>query len=506
MKPPYRALVESTSVAVFILQGIKYVYANPAAEAMTGYSTGELCSMNFWEILHPEERDVVRLRALARQHGDEVPANYPIRILRKDGSVRHTSYAASMIEIDGKPAILGVSQDITEMEMHRRQMEEQLRQAQKMEAIGTLVGGIAHDFNNILAGMTGNVHLARMFAGDEEKIGAKLDRVEQLSFRAAGMIRQLLAFARKDMVHMQAIDVHAMVTEVMARQRMEIPRHIDLSFEFGSAVDMQIEGDTSQMQQMLLHLVSNACAALDGVSEPYIRLRIAPFTADDAFLHAHDSTSAYDFVRITVSDNGCGMNAATMSRIFEPFFTTRGVGSGSGLGLSMVYGAVQMHGGVLEVESEAGKGSSFHIFLPHRVAQRQPQSTMPDTELKRGRGECILYVDHDSAVLTVGCEVLRSLGYKVISADNGRMAVDQFRVHADEIDLVLLDIVMPATDGWQTAEQIFKLRPATSLMFATGYDHAEVLQGQLQLAGGDVLIKPYSVAALSQAIRLKLDN
>lgn len=384
MKLQFRALVESLNAAVFIVQGTRYIYANPVAEAMTGYSEKELCDMEFWEILHPEEREVVRMRGLARQHGDDVPSNYPIRILHRNGSVRHTSYAASLIEVDGKPAILGVSQDVTESEMRRRQMEEQLRQVQKMEAIGTLVGGIAHDFNNILAGITGNVHLARMFAGDEKKTAAKLDRIDQLSFRAASIIRQLLAFARKDMVRMQVIDVHSFVSGIMARERMEVPRHIDLAVDIGAGTDMQILADTTQLQQMLLSLVENACAALEGMAEPHIRLSVAPFSATDGFLRLHSQLSGSDLVRISVTDNGCGISEAIMDRIFEPFFSTRSVGSGSGLGLSMVYGAVQMHGGVLEVESEPGKGSSFHIFLPRYREDILAAAVMPSTGLIRG--------------------------------------------------------------------------------------------------------------------------
>ncbi|MDQ6966549.1 MAG: PAS domain S-box protein, partial [Mariprofundaceae bacterium] len=318
---PYKALVESANAAVFILQETKYIYANPAAEAMTGYPAEHLCSMDFTEILHPEDRDVVQNRAMARQHGDEVVSNYPIRILHRDGSVRHTSFSASVIDMNGKPAILGVSQDVTEMEERRRQAEEQLRQAQKMEAIGTLVGGIAHDINNSLAGITGNVHLARIFAGDAEKAVSKLDRIDQLSFRAAAMIRQLLAFARKDMVRMQRIDVRSFVGEVMARERMETPRRIKFKVESNGSVDLSIEGDSTQLQQVLLNLVQNACAAFDGVTGPHVRLQIEPFTADEAFVKVHDTPLGSEFVRISVLDNGCGMDEATIARIFEPFFT-----------------------------------------------------------------------------------------------------------------------------------------------------------------------------------------
>lgn len=371
IKPQFGALVESLNAAVFIVQGSKCIYANRVAEALTGYSEKELYDMEFWEILHPEERDVVRMRGLTRQHGDDIPSSHPIRIQHSNGSVRRISYAASMIEVGGKPAILGVSLDVTESEMQRRQMEEQLRQAQKMQAIGTLVGGIAHDFNNILAGISGNAHLARMFAGDDKRVCAKLDRIDQLSFRAASMIRQLLAFARKDMVRMQVIDVHAFVSGIMARDRMAIPGHIDLAVDIGVGTDVQIRADITQLQQVLLSLVENACAALEGVAEPHIRLSVAPFAATDGFLQLHDQLPGSDLVRISVTDNGCGISEAIMDRIFEPFFSTRNVGSGSGLGLSMVYGAVQMHGGVVEVESEPGKGSSFHIFLP-RYRQDSP--------------------------------------------------------------------------------------------------------------------------------------
>jgi len=506
LKPPYRALVESANAAVFILQGTRYVYVNGAAETMTGYSAEELCSMDFWEILHPDERDAVRIRALSRQHGDDVPANYPIRIMHRNGSVRHTSYAASVIELDGKPAILGVSQDITELEQRRSQIEAQHRQAQKMEAIGTLVGGIAHDFNNLLAGITGNVHLARMFAGDADKTTAKLDRIDQLSFRAAAMIRQLLAFARKDMVRMQAINVCTFAGEIMARERMETPRHIGFSVEAGESADLCIEGDTTQLQQVLLNLVQNACAAVDGVAAPHVRILIEAFSADAAFAEVHHIPDGSEFVCISVIDNGCGMDDETKARIFEPFFTTRGVGSGSGLGLSMVYGAVQMHGGILEVDSEPGKGSCFRLYLPRIVSEDKPVAVQSVSGLLPGKGECVLYVDDDPGVLTVGCEVMRSLGYKVLTAADGQLAMDIFSAHAGEIDLVLLDMVMPVLDGRQTAEKMLAMKPDVRLLFATGYDKIEALLGLDHVSSGDVLIKPFSVSTLSHAFRQKLDS
>jgi len=500
----FRALAEAVESAVFIIHGTKYRYVNSVAERLTGFSKAELQGMDFWEILHSEDRDAARPLAMGGRQGHKVPNKYPIRIVHRKGYVRLVNLTASLIDLDGELAIMGVVQDITQDENQRLRIEEQLRQAQKMEAIGTLVGGIAHDFNNILAGITGNTHLARMFAGDAEKTVGKLEKIDQLSFRAAGMIRQLLAFARKDMVDMRPFAVKAFVAETMALVRMDIDRDIDLRVDVDVPDDLLVRGDVSQLQQVMMNLVNNACAALEGCPRPEIRVSVTPFVADDAFVQAHARIEGREFVQISIADNGCGMDEDTKARIFEPFFTTKEVGRGSGLGLSMVYGAVQMHGGVLEVESTPNSGSIFHINLPPYIREAEPESAGQSTELLSGHGECILYADDDPGVLASGSEIMRSLGYRVMTASDGQKAVDMFRERAGEIDLVVLDVVMPELDGLQAAQAIQALQRDARLIFVTGYDKTESLLGLDNVSAGDVLIKPYSVASLSQVIRRKL--
>ncbi|MDQ6973186.1 MAG: ATP-binding protein [Mariprofundaceae bacterium] len=503
LEPPFDALVKAVNAAVFIIQGTKYRYANPVAERLTGHSVARLQSMDFLEIVHPDEQEAVRESGLARQNGLDMPDEYPIRILHKSGTVHQVMFSASLIELDNRLAVLGVVQDVSMHAIRQERMDDQLLQAQKMEAIGTLVGGIAHDFNNILAGITGNVFLARNCAGDGEKVVARMDRIDKLSFRAAGMIKQLLAFARKDMVDMQAFAFAPFLHDIIQHVRVEIGDEIDFQTDIDIPDVIRVNGDTAQLQQVLLHLIHNAFDAVAECKAPQVDISAHLFEADDAFVQAHEGLGGRDMICIGIRDNGCGISGEFMNHIFEPFFSTKAVGKGSGLGLSMVYGAVQTHAGAIEVESQAGEGSCFSIYFPlHGLCAASGKDD--DIQLHSGHGECILLVDDDASVLSTGSEVLRSLGYRVLMAASGREALDMYGEHGEEIDLVVLDVVMPGMGGQDVALALQEIQADVNLMFATGYDQSGAFKRLRGMDANDVLLKPFSIAELSLALRRKL--
>jgi len=505
LEPPFDALVKAVNAAVFIIQGTKYRYANPVAEKLTGHSVARLQSMDFWEIVHPDEQESVRESGLARQNGLDMPEEYPIRILHKSGAVHQVMFSASLIQMDHQTAVLGVVQDVSAHAIRQERMDDQLLQAQKMEAIGTLVGGIAHDFNNILAGITGNVFLARSFAGDRDKVVAKMDRIDKLSFRAAGMIKQLLAFARKDMVDMQAFAFAPFLNEIIQHVRVESGDGAHLRTDINIGDVMRVKGDTAQLQQVLLHLIHNAFDAVAECKTPQVDISVDLFGADDAFVQAHEGIGGRDMICVRIRDNGCGISRESMNHIFEPFFSTKGVGKGSGLGLSMVYGALQTHAGAIEVESQAGEGSCFSIYLPV-YGLCAVSGKDDDIQIHSGHGECILLVDDDTSVLSTGSEVLRSLGYRVLVAASGREALDMYGEHGEEIDLVVLDVVMPEMGGQDVALALQERRPDVNLMFATGYDQSGALKRLQGMDANDILLKPFSIAELSLALRRKLET
>jgi len=293
------------------------------------------------------------------------------------------------------------------------QLEDQLRQSQKMEAIGTLVGGIAHDFNNMLAGITGNLYLAKKMTTDNPKLTNKLENIESLSFRAADMIKQLLTFSRQDAVRMQAMDITSRVYEALNFLRSTIPENI-LIHEDICDDEMLINGDEAQLHQVLMNLVNNARDALEGLETPSMTIQLSRFVSDHNFMQKHDCSKIDNYVHISIADNGMGIPDKHLEHLFEPFFSTKEEGKGTGLGLSMVFGAIETHKGLIEVESKEGEGTTFHIYIPliesHEVGVAQPEAK--STASKDLAGELILLVDDELQVRETSAEVLESMGYK----------------------------------------------------------------------------------------------
>ncbi len=423
---------------------------------------------------------------------------------RKDGQLFPVAMTISPVFADGKIThFIAIQQDVSK----QRALEEELRQSQKMEAVGILVGGIAHDFNNILAGVTGNMYLAKAKIESGKALEAvdKISNIQQLCDQAASMISQLLAFARKDIVQMHELSLYNLMEESLKFARVTISENIRFHFEL-SQERFMILGDVSQLQQVLINLLNNACDAVETVAAPCIDLRLFGYMPDDAFVALYPEAEGQRYVCLSIRDNGCGIKEDDLNQIFDPFFTTKAVGKGTGLGLSMIYGTMKSHSGLVDVQSEGGNGTVFHLYFPIVAKTKTTVSTInEDIRTHVSKGETLLLADDDPVVRLTTSEVLESWGYTVLQAVDGIEALAVFKEHQDEIALVLLDVIMPRCGGVEFAARVRKINADMPVIFMTGYDRGQVLADGELIENGEVLTKPVKFDELSNCIRKMLD-
>ncbi|MFC1536909.1 ATP-binding protein, partial [Pseudomonadota bacterium] len=374
-----------------------------------------------------------------------------------------------------------------------------------MEALGTLIGGIAHDFNNILTGITGNLSIAIHDLREFPEIASKLQIAEDLGFDAADMIKQLMAFSRKGLVKMKPFGLISFIEDISTLVKTSIPENISFRLEHCNE-ELVIKGDPTQLQQVLMNMLNNARDAVEGVSEAKVLLKIEEFEADEEFIKKHPEIDGRLFAHLIVEDNGSGISSTNREHLFEPFFTTKEVGLGTGLGLSMAYGAIQSHRGTIEVESTLGKGTSFHIYLPLIEERKIDITSVEPIETVSGNGELILAVDDNADVRHAIKDILNRLNYRVLEASDGLEAVDVVTANGDDISLIIMDVVMPRLGGVAAVERIRKINPEAKVIFSTGYDKDETLKNDMPSDEYIVLTKPYNFAQLSQMIRSQLDS
>jgi two-component system, cell cycle sensor histidine kinase and response regulator CckA len=394
--------------------------------------------------------------------------------------------------------LIGVSRDITE----RRQLEEQLRQAQKMEAIGQLAGGIAHDFNNLLTAILGSVSLLLSTTPEDEHNREPLREIERAAARAADLTRQLLGFSRQTMLQLEPTDLGAAVEETVSIVRRTIDPRIILEVSLGGSLWPAL-ADPNQMGQVLMNLCLNARDAMPQGGK--LTLEAANVTLDEAYARMHIDARPGDFVRLRVRDTGHGIPPDIRPRIFDPFFTTKEPGKGTGLGLSMVFGILKQHHGWIECESEVGQGTTFDIYLPRQAdgAVRKPARSVPDTIA--GGKETILLVDDEAVIRNLGRTILQRYGYKLLLAEDGQEALEVYRHNQGGIDLVILDLTMPRLSGRDTLRELQKMDPNVRVLFSSGYS-AEYINdsGKDEVLG--FVNKPYRPQDLALTVRRVLDQ
>ncbi len=382
-------------------------------------------------------------------------------------------------------------------EQRHRRIESQFIHSQKMEAIGTLAGGIAHDFNNTLAAITGNIYLVKQSIEHDPKALAMLDSIEEVSFRSASIIKQLLAFSRKGLIQMRAIELSALLETTVQLYQVSVPVSTQFEFQNGVEGELLIHGDDNQLEQVVFNLLNNARDAVTDVEMPVITLQAERWTADEEFLHHHPELQAGDYARITICDNGCGIDEDALANIFEPFFTTKT--NGTGLGLSMAFGTIQSHGGVLTVEARPEGGTCFRVYLPELEREADSQVKAEQEVASEGEGGTILVADDNDEVLAVVDLLLNELGYRVLQAKNGLEAVEIYRDRGEEISMVVLDVVMPKMGGIDASKQVRSINPSARILFMTGYDPDNSAEGGA-LRSEAVIMKPFKVDQFSRKI------
>ena len=433
---------------------------------------------------------------LARAANRKIESQYTLR----NGKVMALETTDSFIELHGQPLLLfSLFRDVTT----QRRLEEQLRQSQKMEAIGQLAGGVAHDFNNILTVIHGHSSLLQSTDLDDSAMRSA-QQITQAAERAAALTRQLLTFSRRQLIQPKKLDMNKIVnnmTDLLARLLGEDVM-LQLNYSLSPAT---VEADVGMMEQVLLNLAVNARDAMPKGGQLAIRISIVD--VNEAHVQHHPEARVGRFVSVSKSDTGCGIPQENLQRIFEPFFTTKEVGKGTGLGLATVYGIVKQHQGWIEVESTLGKGTTFRIFIPY-AGTAQSEAERPTTQITvRGGSETILLVEDEKPVRELVSRVLQKYGYKILQAGNGAEAIEVWRQHKDEIALLFTDLVMPDNmNGRELAEKLRAERPELKVIFTSGYS-ADIVGKDFKLEPElNFLQKPYQPQVLALTVRRGLDD
>jgi len=491
----YRALVNNIQDGVFILQDKNLKFVNEALARMVGYSVEEMTGLEFLPLIAPEYRQLTADRYQKRQAGETVESEYEFDILHKDGSTRLTvNLNIGIINYQGKTASLGTIKDITDKKraaQERKKLENQLQQAHKMEAIGTLAGGIAHDFNNLLMGILGNATLTLMNMDPGHPGYDRLKNIEKYVQSGADLTRQLLGFARGGKFEVRPTNLNELIqrtSEMFGRTKKEITISLNLQKDIW-AVDV----DRGQIEQVLLNFYVNAWQAMPEGGN--LHLQTANETLDDSYIQAF-SVTAGNYVKFSITDTGVGMDSNTQKRVFEPFFTTKEKGRGTGLGLASAYGIIKHHGGFINVCSEKGRGTSFTVFLPASTNTACIEKNVPEPVVK-GSGT-VLLVDDEQMILDVGGQMLEKLGYQVLTAPNGKEAIKLFERHQDHIVLVILDMIMPVMGGSETFDKLKSMQPTLKVLLSSGYAVDGQASDILKRGCNGFIQKPFNLEQLSR--------
>jgi len=494
----YRALFENSRDAIYIrtTEG-KLIDFNQTMVDMFGYSREEMLSMDIYRLYEvaPDRRQLAEHKA---RFGSVV--DFELKLRRADGKILDCLITSHEL-FDAKGARIGVQgliRDITA----KKQMEYELFQSQKMESVGKLAGGVAHDFNNMLQAVLGNLELAIGSVRPESDIFNNLIDAKQAAERSAELTRHLLAFARKQVISPKALDLNDVVGGTLKLLRRMLGENINLSWSPGARL-WAIKFDPSQIDQILANLCVNARDAISEKGDVWVETRNV--VLNEEFCAEHPGAFAGEYALLSVRDTGSGISDEIRKYIFEPFFTTKEVGKGTGLGLATVYGIVKQNNSFIDVLSEIGKGTTFSIYIP-RFYTEIPLTTTEDSNLPHGSGETILLIDDEVEILSVGRNMLKHLGYNVLSAQKPSRLLELVESHPGEIYLLITDVVMPDLNGEKVAEAVRLRKPDIKVLFISGHTSEMIGKNDILAESTHFLQKPFNLRSLAEKVRAILEE
>jgi PAS domain S-box-containing protein len=509
----YRYLVQNSPDIIYTLDEYgNFTFISNAVVRLLGYSHEQLIGKHFSTIIHEEDLEKARWFFNERRTGERASSGVELRLKAAQGGservkpyeLKHLTVEIKSTGIYDRPTVAkdkrylgthGVARDTSD----RKRLEAQLQHAQKMEAIGTLAGGIAHDFNNMLMGIQGYTSLMLLDIDPRHAHHEKLKSIEQYVQSGAELTKQLLGFARGGKYDVKTTDINELTlktSQMFGRTKKEIVIHDKFAPDL-----WPVECDQGQIEQVLINLYVNAWQAMPGGGDLYIETQNAQL--EDHMVKGLNLPCGR-YVRITVTDSGVGMDEKTQLRIFEPFFTTKKMGRGNGLGLASAYGIVKNHNGMIDVQSKKGEGTTFSIYLPASTKEIQEEE-QTDGEILKGP-ETVLLVDDEDMIIEVGSEILKALGYRVYAARGGKEAEELYAAHKNDIDIVILDMIMPGIGGGETYDALKRIKPEVKVLLSSGYSiRGEA--GEILKRGCDGFIqKPFNIKTLSQKLREILDG